>query len=901
MPRRGYEERPVATGVASFDAPTPPPGANLAPLEFGGIQRAVQGLLTRELQREDERAFEAGREAQLAADPSEPVTESGRVRRRVVEAWERGRDSVLSEQIKVEATRTANELAREHRNNPEGFSSAWESYSKGLSENLRTTSPALANDVTVSLQQYGATAFENLVQNQFNRELQMQGQLVLDTINSRIAVFEDTVLANPDEQIRRNALDEIRMVAQAEFEAGLITAEQASSLVRSAQQRLSTSYYRGQFTQALEGDNPDFAGAQAVIDALQRGEGFEDNEQGRRLASNLAQNLRAAMGGESMSEQVSLAMDNLKDHRENVRLGVDLSPETMAQVEAQTRFVMEHGTLLQRKNAVQEFQNILNLGQFTEWIDNAPMAALTEVDDTSFAGFSREVRTSLIERLRRRHDDLRDLAREGNELKAHGELSWRSSPDEIAGRHEMAERTYGRSLMNIWTAAEVRANAGEFNEALSNGDIAEAQAVADGTIGALANPSQQIHEALRLGTAAGPAAIYSLLSTANAPLEASQALRYMGIGRNVEEGTASLLSRFGLRADDITGNSEFQEIALAMAGGDPNLANRFLSSFVDMYAGRFADMELRGENPLGGFSGRRQGRQDLLRILEPFTDVVRFDDGTTMPAFYLGNQRLERREVERRVNAFYQNPREFGYGMDITENLRELTSPRVMANGQIGIYSFVPDVTGRAGFLTDTEGNPISIDQEAAARLVRQQEVKAARQEAEHEAVFGRPVGITATEAFDNLSNRISSLALGSLASTAADRLGTRADVLTAIHNTGLSMNPADVGPRVHFMLTADSVTESNWGRVRDAIDPRVYAGDRNGAINSPDASAFLAADRLAQAEASYPNDLEAQLSAYWMGFEAFQEYKRNAGDNWFRDLPLPAKKFIENVKQRLD
>lgn len=886
MPIREFQQRRQGGAVAAFQAPGTSPRA----LNVSGVRNALSDWAAQVGQEREQQASQRARELGMQAQADQPVgalAQTPDYAWRFQQAFREGAYTLFEEQLKLDASRQVSELSRKHFNDPQGFANSWQGYSDSLISSLKESDPTSVPAVRQALEGYGESGYQRLADQMFARELQAQGVRALQLYEGRRAAFADMLLNDPDEQVYRDMLDELDTLLLTEFEQGLISVETLEAGQRRHRESLATEYYRGQFGRSMQSE--DLPGAEAVIESLLRGEGFEDNDRGRALASSLAQELRAALGGESMSQMVALRNRQLEDMLSGVREGARVD---MGQAQEFADFVATHGTPLQQYELGKTMTALQVVQRLQGQIENAPLVALGGIRSQVASAFDQlpsEVRSAALSAIDAETTRLQTAMREGTELMADEELSWRvASREGLLGRHARMESRFGYPLDHYWAAPEVRQNAADFEDAMLRGEFGEAQAVLAQSLGVfMDNPAVFINEAVRHGGASGPMYLFGALQLTGAQYNANEVMEAIAVANRAGVGT--LLSRNNADDTDITNHGPVMQAVRALSMGDENLRQDLTQTVVALYAGiRDMKPEL----------SRSQARTEIERLLAPYTNVVEFSNGTVLPELYLSGHRLGLRAVRDEVNAYLDDPTKLGFGPDQTARVDRVI-PRRRGDGTIGFWSPYPDPqTNRAGFLTDDMGQVISIDPQITEIRLQMERERRERERAEME--WMAPLGLVPERVeWDRLLGFGNWTQVAPLRSAAGMFGLADSTVLEAIQFSGQGMDAQDAGARTRFLLPPDAIESARWSEIEKANRRAIPPGMRD--LRYGNIAGLVAVDRWLQAEQAFADDRRAQLAAYWVGVTPLKQLQRDAGDRWYEELPLAAKKFINNVEQRLE
>ena len=322
--RDPFEARDVGGGPVSFQtgaAPAPQPHQGL---DFSGIQRALQGFTQQAAQRRQEEGV--ARAEELAAEQQRELGAEGIAApdpdwsRAYQQAFQRRSRALYEQQVRTDAAKTANELHRAHQFDPDGFQAAWEEYTQRTVESAADTDAEAAAGIEVYLQNAGNEVANRLNNQVFERDLETEQVEAVSGIQAQVADMSNILLQNPNEEMLAKFSAEAHDgLARLDAEH-LIPPKAKARLAEEIDVTLNQNYVRGVAQQALEDD--DFDRVQLLVDNLQSGEYFADNNVALQMASEVSRRLGARLdernsiirkGAENRQDRMDAILDTVVD------------------------------------------------------------------------------------------------------------------------------------------------------------------------------------------------------------------------------------------------------------------------------------------------------------------------------------------------------------------------------------------------------------------------------------------------------------------------------------------------------------------------------------------------------------------------------------------------------------
>lgn len=889
-----YDE--AARALASGDFRTSAPATEA--LSFGRVRAALEGWQAQEMAQAERSAATAQAEqaeiAQTDLGPGEVAQPDPSLAARFQAAFRDRAREVYAEQAKLEGYRVASDLRRAHRLDPEGFASAWDAYVSEQEEVLKAQDPVLAAATRRMLERQGEGEYQNIAEAAHARELATQKQTAITLLSDRQALHADDLLNDPDEERYLAAMADIEDDLGVLLESGLMSASEAADFAESAQFDLTREWVRGEFTTSLQAG--DLGGAQGVIEALRAGQWFPDNERGRTLAAALERELNALLAAEAedVENATTLALHNLQRLQSAALLGLDAS-ENEGVLEQSFAYVMEHGNPLQRQQAI-ERANAVGVARAAQpYIDNLPIYAIDDfrrgIDD-SFFGVSETAHSALIGALEAHERKLNEALDQNDLLSMDRPLSPRAaSADEVQARRERTAHLSGLPVSAVphWRREETAEAGAAFDEALRTGRYDEADEILTNYLApAINSPVEMAALAIQAGEAAGDMFTLAALSTLGHVDATTDLMALAAEGRTLDR--AAVYRDTGADPDAIRSDSALNEAILTASMGRPDLADSMRGFLSDVYV---AALQRARDRDLGRRAAQREAIAQVRRIAgTPLSEGVEFSNGSRLPGQVVASFPEGVDAVRREINEVLDNPARLGIPPSQHEDMRYWVAPTPLEDGSIGFYH-----TAQGRLVTDRNGDVVRVLQdEAIARagvtpdtspgffqgLWEQGQQWVAEQEARWQ----------------------DTRTLRTIEATAPEQADLLTDIYYAVKNTP----PAERGWRIsEYGLLLDAERDVDWAGVergwQDAQERRRAPAGRlppeRQSLMVGDYQPLIAAQRLAQMQQRYPDDLTAQLVGYWEGEQVVESLRAEHGERWADHLPMGTRKFVERVRSR--
>jgi hypothetical protein len=868
-------QEPVPGGqVVSFQAPSPATSPIVTERLSNALSQWQQTLMREREEAAVQFQTESAEAAQAELGPGEIAQADESLAQRFQRVFNQRARAVHDEQVKLEAQRTAGQLRIQHALDPDGFGQAWEAYRGAQVEQVRKSDPLEAARLDRWYEAFGQNQFQNLAEQKAARDRAVQSSDYLRALEVRQAEVADQLLNSPDEEVFLGFMEDAEQDVSEAMDMGLLSAAQGNAFL--SQMRLGTTreFVRGEFLERLgEGD---LGGAQGVIAALQEGRYFEDNDQGRRLANELAQMLSGMFDPD---ETTQANLDVWRRAATAVQNGFDVSDQVEVLDEA-TRQVMLHGTQRQIEQLADFARGVDAMTAISSLVQDAPYGQLIGSREwvlQSFPDFSPEHQNWMVGQLERAQRITEEAIDRGDPTAATGEdLPWgRATPEALDARRQRVARRLGMDPSNIplRTRGEYRQIADDYARAMSEQDIDTADSAVMAFVGRPdAEPAELISQALIAGE--GSADIYAaaMVSRFGGAADAMELMRAAGVGRRRN------LQDFNLTRDDVP--ESIREAARAMTFFDPDMGpqvERFLTEAMLGLA------ELGGAGDLSRRGAMRDLRREVDAIVRPFLeDKVKLANGREYPRGLFPENRTERRHVTEAVDAVLSDPTRLGLRPGDTEGAARF-DPVFFQDGSIGFRDRVsPNVVAM-----DPESNePVRIN----IPEIVSGDLKPNFRERARQAVTDATEGVT-----DFFSETLPTTMETRSASNAARAVGTDPALMGRLANAVRATPEDERGARLGMGLPPD-VGE------RLTVDP--LAGLPTGIANAlsergifhPDVAPYVAAAYMRQLSDKYPSR-EAAIAAYWTGEDVVDDLIDVFGDDWKRGLPMETHQFLSRMQ----
>lgn len=373
-------QRQMSREIAPFAARTPSGTPSIRGVDYSPLtsvlnqwyERAHEELRIRAQENVEGLAQRAQVEAGLGGLAEAPTNLATRYQR-MFDARAR---TVYAETLKADSARTASELSRAHRLDPEGFGAAWQEYAATTVEAIEQSDPTFASQVRSSLSSMGIGAQDRISQDVFSREIASQGAAVVESFQSQLSTARDYLLNNPSEQ----GLEEARAMLYTSLtdadNAGLLPPQTIAQMRMGIADDLAHDFVQGKANEAMA--NRDYRGARALVRRLRSGAWFDDNRRGERLAAQI----ESGMGGTGASAEAKRPhISLLSDLKSSAQLGIPLDGETVQAAEQSLRFIQAYGTPAEQEAAARNYHSALVLSQVQPYIRGASPDDLAALSD----------------------------------------------------------------------------------------------------------------------------------------------------------------------------------------------------------------------------------------------------------------------------------------------------------------------------------------------------------------------------------------------------------------------------------------------------------------------------------------------------------------------------------------
>jgi hypothetical protein len=331
--------------MAQFNVAAPPAARQVAAIDFSGIQGALAGLTQIaqevELSQAERQAARAQRElgTDSVAEPTGFMMPGAR------RAFEDRANKVYLQELALGALRNETLLRQQHRNDPDGFQSAWELYTEESTKNLEKTNPDLAVAARSMLVEQGINAWSGISDQAFKNELTLQEGETLRQIDELLDVFNDRILDPLSDSDQRDldfdeALSVSFDVLTEAVQDGRIKPEVFNTRVAQLEDNLRGEWVRGNVAAALaDGRHGEALG---YIEALHQGAWFTNNDKARALANTLQSDINRALAGQS--DYVKNLQQNAAAEMRLRLMGMTPPPETAGAIDRFMEYAAASGS-----------------------------------------------------------------------------------------------------------------------------------------------------------------------------------------------------------------------------------------------------------------------------------------------------------------------------------------------------------------------------------------------------------------------------------------------------------------------------------------------------------------------------------------------------------------------------
>lgn len=880
-----FEPADTSSGVVQFSAPV---GVSTEAVSFQRLQSSIGAFLQQEIQQREQAAMrnqsDQGALAQGQSGPGVLAQPDQGLATRYQDAFKDRAVQVHNEQVKLQAQQVSRELRRQHINDPDAFGSAWMSYTNGQADALRKQDPIQAEAIGNYLTAYGSSIYQDLADARAARERAVQSQDYLDAVNSRFAQIQDELLNNPDEQTYLSALSDLETLTQNGVASGLLDPAYAAGLRDKTRDKYTEEWVRGEFNKAWNAG--DMGGAKAVIEDLERGGKFVNNDIGRALSNEFQQNFKALETGRS--ESVSTAMRLIDRVATAAELGGQLDEATLNRA---LSHVMSSGKPDQIENATAQVNGAYTVAQAKQYIDMVPVSDLKMTREKllmSAANRDSSATRAVASAIDQRIAAIEKAVDDGDPLAAGPSVPIEVWAERLQNTDNYARDSaaYRQALENRQTVASqitgiMPSKTGvlyrneeldDFSErlggALERGDMDEFDRQAAVLFApAMGSPRDEIAIASKFAGKNGEAYAALMLNRVGGNEAAKNMISLVAAGKVAD---VSGLRKEGLDPEDVLGDKDIRRTIDALSMGDDRARSALQRAAVEAYYGSGS----RG-------AGKGVALQDVKRIFQTAGPTVEFSNGSRLPAFVVGDSYLAD-PLRKEMDAVLRNPSKVGLPPTTPDfELRNL-SPRAFGDGSIGVYH-----SSQARFLPDpSTGRPFVIKgTEAADR----QGVKPPEPDVDGWFNWGKA---KVKGALETDVERVS--AARSMAE--ARRAGASDDTakLAAAISKAHARSPAEEigGREFDVMLRPNISNEVNWSKV---------GGNKSDLFKDQSLARRVAGERLEAYRKQFGSDRRAAVAAYLEGPELVKDLQEANGEKWFDALPMTTKKMIGRVESALE
>lgn len=880
-----FEPADTSSGVVQFSAPL---GVSTEAVSFQRLQSSIGAFLQQEVQQREQAAMRnqsaQGALAQGQSGPGVLASPDQGLAARYQDAFKERAVQVHNEQVKLQAQQVSRELRRQHINDPDAFGNAWMSYANGQADALRKQDPIQAESVGNYLTAFGSSIYQDLADARAARERAAQSQDYLDAVNSRFAQIQDELLNNPDEQTYLSALSDLETLTQNGVASGLLDPAHAAGLRDKTRDKYTEEWVRGEFNKAWNAG--DMGGARAVVEDLERGGKFVNNDLGRALANELGQNFKALETGRA--EGVSTAMRLIDRVATAAELGGPLDEATLNQA---LSHVMASGKPDQIENATAQVNGAYTVAQAKQYIDMVPVADLNLTRQkvlASAASRDSSATRAVVSAIDQRIAAIEKAVESGDPLEAGPSVPIEVWAERLQNTDNFARdaAAYRQALENrqavasqitgimpsktgvLYRNEELDAFSKRLGDALERGDVDEFNRQAAVLFApATGNPREALAIASKFAGKNGEAYAALMLNAAGGNEAVKNLTSLVSAGK---VANTKQLRDQGLDPQDVLDDRDIRAAITALSMGDDRARSALERTAIEAYYGSGS----RG-------TGKKAALEDVKRIFRTTGPSVEFSNGSRLPAFVIGEPYLAD-PVRKEMDAVLQNPSKVGLPPNVPEFETRNLTPRAMGDGSIGVYH-----QGQRRFLPDpSTGRPFVIKgTEAADR----QGVQPPEPDIDGWFNWGKA---KIQGALETDVERVS--AARSMAE--ARRAGASDDTakLAAAISKARARSPAEEigGREFDIMLRPDIGREVNWDKV---------GGKPSDLFKDQSLARRVAGERLEAYRKEFGSDRRAAVAAYLEGPDLVKDLQKTNGANWFDALPMATKKMIGRVESALE
>jgi len=347
MAIREYRTNQIGGRITSFNTGSTPAIQAPRAADFSQIQAALSQFNQRALEKRQAEGLAAAEEQALQAQSelgvaglAEPDQDWGQ---RYQDAYEAQAKTVYDKRLKTDALQQANQFLREHPDDPEQFAQKFNSYSQGVVESLEDADPAFADSVSNAMLEINTRFAQEAATAQFKREQEQNRVDALSALNEEQNLLADTLLQNPSEETRQEAMAQSYASIEDLDNANFLSPAELETARSQVNDFYAQSFVRGRANQAIE--NNDFEEVQFLTDQLRKGKYFDDNTKGEALASQIETDVRAAQKGQGAVRQrgVEIATERGEAFLTSVQTGREPTLEEQERFEADVEFMLLNG------------------------------------------------------------------------------------------------------------------------------------------------------------------------------------------------------------------------------------------------------------------------------------------------------------------------------------------------------------------------------------------------------------------------------------------------------------------------------------------------------------------------------------------------------------------------------
>ncbi len=924
MPRiPRYEEQPqqMQTGVPQA------PGTPHQALDLSGVRNVLGGALerTRKAAEEDanQRVRRRALKAQQAEGPGSLVDAPADMARRFQKVYREQALGVLQAQTEADTATRIAELRREHRDNPEGFHQAFQSFSEEYTEQINEVDPEAGFGIEQYLSRKGDSAYQQLMDAKFERDRQRMNQDAVAAVQDFQAAKTNELLDDPGEANFYDAIDEFEVLLDTQFNEGLIDRAQYYKLLESGKIDLATNYVWGEFNEAIALE--DLKTARSLIDGLlYRGEWFDHNDRARALGRQLQKQLQGMLGAQDQNanQMASVFRDQIKHAAGAARAGTPVDPSRYAD-SGKLAHAIEYSTPVEQQRLMRDFAEIqlhssvapiLDSGNFQELLELQPA-----LDGLDYQNIPTQAREQIKGHIQEKLESRADAMHRGDPLTSDPIDVNFDFTDETALAEQMHRRQkrrqdyanfwdYDENAMPLFSDEELRGVGSHWTTLIDQGDFTGASEYLRQISLMHVEPGEEPDLASmvawtnRLGDARGPMFLSAVLSSVGDHRGATRMASAMASGADLSESqvrSAAQLSRSDVFQK--RGMSAVRDQMEAWSMGDSAMMRSLEDAFGDIYAHHAYE---------AGDSGA--GEDAVKQVFNVLGDTVELSNGQHLPERYLGNTRTEISQARRALDNYLDDRTNFDLSPDQSEETEYLV-PYLLSNGDWGFFHRLDET-----LMTDSDGQPVVLRNWEKADLASPSRYARAM-EATGEG-FG--AAMEATDAkLGELADSHFSRQERSQVREQVSMIGGDTEALFGIQDSIRSMNVKHLSNRIgNYGLHREAVKfardkisskddlEKLFKGRKQEIAQNIMAGGPGGQLKSlenlmqypldphdSDQNRLIANMYLQHLQKKY-SEPEEVYAAYFMGDGDLQELKDAYGDRWREELPLSARTFVDRM-----